>query len=306
MALVGDGATTIQVKKRGDQTDYGEYNLLMLEFFSSDKFDFAKSKKERGIDLSALIPVWKSRITKRWGAWKCTQTKQTLQMVDSGAPLKSLGGHSNAMAIRSGPVYGVFEDEDLAATVSSQLMFTHKNPEALLGGEFFTRVTHKIVFGELTPSAAIEQVCSSMGKKKPFIRDQCEKGRRKFEEVSDQSRPLGKEEFVDDLAMTSMARLWDVGKTEPIKVGKASPTEGTMPSSIYMIFKYEEDFELAAKANAMVGGDSASRAIAIGMVLGAYHGAKAVPESLRVGLNAWATSEKMLQKLPLLHGKTEL
>ena len=25
------------------------------------------------------------------------------------------------------------------------------------------------------------------------------------------------EEFVDDLAMTSMARLWDVGKSEPIK-----------------------------------------------------------------------------------------
>jgi len=28
----------------------------------------------------------------------------------------------------------------------------------------------------------------------------------------------------------------------------------------------------AAKANAMVGGDTASRAIAIGMVLGAYNG----------------------------------
>ena len=25
------------------------------------------------------------------------------------------------------------------------------------------------------------------------------------------------QEFVDDLAMTSMARLWDVGKSEPIK-----------------------------------------------------------------------------------------
>lgn len=46
------------------------------------------------------------------------------------------------------------------------------------------------------------------------------------------------EEFVDDLAATSMARLWDVGKTEPIKVGKASPTEGTMPTSIYIILKY--------------------------------------------------------------------
>merc|ERR1719324_960680 len=33
-----------------------------------------------------------------------------------------------------------------------------------------------------------------------------------------------------------MARLWDVGKTEPIKVGKASPTDGTLPTSAYLDF----------------------------------------------------------------------
>lgn len=78
--------------------------------------------------------------------------------------------------------------------------------------------------------------------------------------------------------MTSMARLWDVGKSEPIKVGKASPTEGTLPSSVYIILKYQDDLELAAKANAMVGGDNASRAIAVGMVLGAYHGTDGLSE----------------------------
>ena len=38
---------------------------------------------------------------------------------------------------------------------------------------------------------------------------------------------------------THTTGLWDVGKTEPIKVGKASPTEGTLPSSIYFILKYQ-------------------------------------------------------------------
>ena len=33
----------------------------------------------------------------------------------------------------------------------------------------------------------------------------------------DPSQALSREEFVDDLALTSMARLWDVGKSEPIK-----------------------------------------------------------------------------------------
>merc|ERR1712078_793558 len=115
----------------------------------------------------------------------------------------------------------------------------------------------------------------------PWIQRQLTKGIDKYEEVLDESRPLGKEEFVDDLAMTSMARLWDVGKTEPIKVGKASPTEGTMPSSIYIILKYAHDPIAAFKANAMVGGDNAARAVAIGMVMGAQHGASIIPEDLK-------------------------
>ena len=32
-----------------------------------------------------------------------------------------------------------------------------------------------------------------------------------------------------------MARLWDIGRSEPIKVGKASPTEGTLPGAIYFL-----------------------------------------------------------------------
>ena len=141
-----------------------------------------------------------------------------------------------------------------------------------------------------------------------WIQQQVQKGIAKFEEATDPSQPLSKEEFVDDLAMTSMARLWDVGKTEPIKVGKASPTEGTLPSSVYIILKYVDDFAAAAKANAMVGGDNASRAVAIGMVLGAYHGVNGIPKPLRDGLNAWKKCDALLDKLPLLSkaGKSEL
>merc|ERR1712099_28265 len=110
---------------------------------------------------------------------------------------------------------------------------------------------------------------------------QVAKGISKFEEAIDPSRPLSREEYVDDLAMTSMARLWDVGKTEPIKVGKASPTEGTLPSSVYLILKYESDFAAGVKANAMIGGDNAARSVAVGMVLGAYHGVEAIPKDLK-------------------------
>lgn len=106
--------------------------------------------------------------------------------------------------------------------------------------------------------------------------------------------------------MTSMARLWDVGKSEPIKVGKASPTEGTLPGSIYIILKYQDDLVAGLKANAMVGGDNAARAVAIGLVLGAFHGVNAIPQEFQATLKAWPKAKKLLGKLPLLKGKSEL
>merc|ERR1711957_814199 len=129
----------------------------------------------------------------------------------------------------------------------------------------------------------------------------------KVREATDPENTLSKEEFVDDLAATSMARLWEVGKSEPIEVGKASPTEGTLPTSVYLILKYEDDFVGGMKANAMVGGDNASRSVAVGAVLGAIHGVEAIPDDLKNTLNNWKRCEKLLNTLPLLaDGKSEL
>lgn len=288
-------------QKKGDQTDYGEYNLLMLEH--------AATRGHRGgaIALDALVPQWKDRMTSgTWGAWMCTQTKQTLQQVMAGLPHSALGGNSNAMAMRSAVAVAAMGSEAEAAAAARTMMFTHRSEEALSGGEFFTRVAWKVAMDGISPREAMDKVAAQMG---GWIRKQVDKGIRKFEEAIDPSRPLSREEYVDDLAMTSMARLWDVGKTEPIKVGKASPTEGTLPSSVYIILKYMDDFAAAAKANAMVGGDNASRAVAIGMVLGAYHGVEAIPSELRKGLNAWGKTEKLLDQvlaLELLGDKSEL
>merc|ERR1711912_126332 len=127
-----------------------------------------------------------------------------------------------------------------------------------------------------------------------------EQGVKKFEEATNPSTQLSKEEFVDDLAATSMARLWEVGKSEPIKVGKASPTEGTLPTSVYLVLKYEKDFVAGVKANAMIGGDNASRSVAVGAVLGAIHGVDAIPADLKKTLNNWKKCEKLMNKLPLL------
>ncbi|MEK6232070.1 MAG: ADP-ribosylglycohydrolase family protein, partial [Luteolibacter sp.] len=45
----------------------------------------------------------------------------------------------------------------------------------------------------------------------------------------------------------------------------------------------------------MVGGDNASRGMAIGMVLGAYKGVEAIPQAWRETLNQWQYCDDLLQ-----------
>lgn len=179
------------------------------------------------------------------------------------------------MAIRHVAAYGYYDTEEEIASVARKAMFTHRSEEALSGGEFFARVTHRVINGE-APNDAIENVAVTMSS---FIQNKVKQAIAKYQEATDENSSLYKEKFADDLALTSMAKLWDIGRSEPIRVGKASPTEGTLPSSVYFILKYfdkEDGLNRALAANAMVGGDNASRAIAIGMVLGAYSGVSSI------------------------------
>merc|ERR1712086_202197 len=275
----------------GDQTDYGEYNVLLLEHLAH----VAETDQAAPFDLAALIPTWQQRLSQNWKQWVCTQTRQTWEQLEQGTPLAQLGGMSNAMALRYAAAFAYYDSEDAVVDVAIKAMFTHREHSALIGGEFFARVTFRVMHHSLSPREAIQQVAADMDD--PWIEQKVNQAIAKVAEAVEE--PLASEEFVDDLALTSMARLWEVGKSEPIKVGKASPTEGTLPGAIYFILKYKS-FEKAAVANAMVGGDNASRAVAIGMVLGASQGVSAIPADLKDSLNHWEHSEMLLRQLPLL------
>merc|ERR1719491_681723 len=264
--------------KAGDQTDYGEYNVLILEQLAklATTETSASATTPTPFTVEAFIPTWIERLSSGWKQWVCTQTKQTYQQIQDGVSTSKLGGNSNAMALRYAAMFGYVGDEDTLVDYALKTMFTHREKTALLGNEFFARVVYRLVHrsgdnSTMTPREAIDSVVKDM--KNGWITQKVNQAIEKYDEAIDlNGSPLGKEDFVDDLALTSMARLWDIGKSEPIKVGKASPTEGTLPGSIYFILKYQDNFVEAVKANAMVGGDNASRAIAIGMVLGASHG----------------------------------
>ena len=280
-------------KKAGGTTDYGDYNILVLEHLATI------SNPPRPFDVSSMLPHWMNRLENNWGSWICTMTKETYAQVKQGVKTQYLGGISNAMAIRHVAAHAYYETEEELASVARKTMFTHKNEEALGGGEFFARVTHRVINGE-TPKKAIEEVARKMG---GFFQEKVTQAINKVEEEGDKNQALSQEQFSDDIALTSMAKLWDIGRSEPIKVGKASPTEGTLPGAVYFILKYannEDALKNAIQANTMVGGDNASRGIAIGMVLGAYKGVHAIPKQWKDTLEQWEYCENLLNKLPLL------
>jgi len=308
-------------QNKGDQTDYGLYVMLALEYFANHHHT-----EETAINFDTFLPLWADKfISDSWGAWVCTQTKQALNKFVNKQKknydvefVKSLGGMSNAMGLRSPAALGAYGDIESVVKASDDLMFTHASMDALAGGEFFTRLAYKIIHSK--ELGTVDELLDLMEKsvsemkddRKHFCSTQLQKGYLKYEEATNPKRPLYNEEFVDDLAATSMARLWDVGKTEPIKVGKASPTEGTMPTSIYLILKYfslhptspGKAFAEGVRANAMIGGDNASRSIAVGMILGAmagtsevFGGSNELGSSWKNSLNSFKQAENWVNQL---------
>ena len=281
-------------KKAGENTDYGDYVMLILEHLAATA---APARAE--ISLEELIPRWQLAM-KTWRSWKCTQSRQTLQQVERGErDYAKLGGHSNAMSLRFPAALGYFETEESTVDAALTSMFTHQNEDARAGAAFFARVAYRVVHGGLRPRDAIDEVAAFSS---IFIKQKVAQAIAKVKEATDPATALSREEFVDDLALTSMARLWDVDRDggRVIKVGKASPTEGTLPGSLYFILKYENDLAAAASANAAVGGDNASRSIAIGMVLGGALGVEAIPARLGKGeLAVWDRAMELLNALPL-------
>ena len=114
-------------QKKGDQTDYGLYVMLALEYFANHHIQ----KEDSAVNFEAFLPLWAGKFTSNlWGAWVCTQTKQALgKYIQQGKRsdekfVKSLGGMSNAMGIRSPAALGVYEDiESLVQVLKSKFKF---------------------------------------------------------------------------------------------------------------------------------------------------------------------------------------
>ena len=301
-------------KTAGDLTDAGEVAIMLLAHLVD--------VKKQGVSFSfdSFAAYWKKEIDEGYGSCNFMSvgreakgcppglkpgyinggSRRTLdalsrQPMAKGEQRKMLAADVNCLVAATHflPLLFVVHDEEAFVTQARDTVYiSHRNSDPVAAAEFLARTLFRLTHTHKPFDSALSEAAAATNY--PLISTWLDSARAKVREANDPTSDLSREELVDDVAITSMSRLWDVGKVEPIKIGKASPTEGALPAALYFAIKYQDDPEAALIANANCGGDSAARGIVIGMLLGAARDS-ALPRDHR-----WVRGLKVLPKVEAL------
>ena len=315
-------------KIAGDLTDAGDVAIMLLDHLVAIK----QSNAQYSFDSFAYY--WKQQIDGGYGSCNFQSvgrdargcppnlkpgyinggSRRTLQALEQypglaiGAQRKALAADVNCLVAATHflPLFLTLDDEETLVHEAVQTVYiSHRNSDPVAAAEFLARALYRVIYHKVTLEEALDEAAAKT--QYPLITKWLGDAKAKVAEALDPSSSLSKEEYVDDIAITTMSRLWDVGKSEPIKIGKASPTEGALPSSLYFALKYQGDFEAALIANANCGGDSAARGIVIGMLLGATAAFELPADHRwRKGLRALPHVQKQLDFLAASRSSPEL
>jgi len=223
-------------KDAGDFTHYGDQTLILIESVAECS----------GFDLTRFSQSWRS-LFESYDGYFDNATKETLEHFAEGSRPESSGSSSTdlAGAARIAPIVYTYR-EDLKTMIASsraQTAMSHNNPLVVESAEFFARVLWHVLRGN-APTEAMERVCK--------------------EELKEDT--LG--EWVDVGVKST-----DVDTRSAIdSFGQACEIDMAFPSTVHLIAKYENDLKASLIENVMAGGDSASRGMLAGMVLGAHLG----------------------------------
>ena len=252
-------------KERGDQTHYGDQALVLLESLdaSGGKFqmeDFALRWRQ----------FWQESESYRDHA-----TKETLARLEGGCSLTEAGSNSRELggASRIAPLLLALREEEpsiLIEAVRAQTALTHNTPEVVDTAEFIARTVLPLIQGVSAENALRTATAF------PFRTLQPEVYLKRAEQVLDLS------------TNEAVARL-----------GQSCPVEKALPSVFLILLKHGDDFENALVKNVMAGGDSAARGMMLGIILGAAHGVRAIPERWIEHLSARPQIEKFFKTVGL-------
>lgn len=250
-------------KRQGDFTHYGDQTLVLLESVAA----------KGGFDLEDFASRW-LRLFETYGGYLDQATKGTLAGFRAGKGPRDAGSPSDdlAGAARIAPILYVHSgDRDLSKEAAGdQTAMTHRNPAVIQAAEYLAEVTAEVL-GGTAPLPALEKAAKGAP---PALQGGIREGLA--------SR---KEESVSTL----------------VRFGQSCHFPGAFPGVIHLVAKYGEDLREGLIQAVMAGGDSAARAMLVGMICGAHLGMGAIPEAWIAGLRQ---RDRILALTGALHAGT--
>jgi ADP-ribosylglycohydrolase len=250
-----------KTKTRGDFTNCGDQAYVLLESLAECRGFMLENFSKRWLDVFS-----------DYRGYVDQAMRGTLQNYALGKGPLETGSSSNDLsgASRIAPlIYSLKEYPDaLVDACRLQTAMTHGNALTIEASEFFARVCLLVLRGA-SPSDALWQVTG---------------------ECFTDTRISGwvKEGYASR----------DKDSVEAVVgFGQNGAVPEAFPGVIHLIMKYESDPREALIQSVMAGGDAASRAMAVGMVLGAHLGADALPAKWLEGINKAAGILSLLEKI---------
>lgn len=236
------------MKQKGDFTHYGDQMMLLLESI----------KQRSGFDADGFKKDWLD-FFKNYNGYVDQATKTTIKNHEAnkgGSESTDLGGASRIAPLS---LLTSNSESDFIQAAKTQTAISHNSPIVLDTAEFFAHVFINILDGK-TPTQAID---------------------RGLEIMSDSFE-------LNHLVTSGKQSVKQNTPNAIAQMGQACSTIGALQSTIHLIVKYEDNLKDALVENINAGGDSASRGMLTGFILGAYNGLETVPGSWKDDLNAWS------------------
>lgn len=250
-------------KEAGELTHYGDQTLVLLE-----------SVAEAGrFDLEHFATRWRGLFADYRGYFDHA-TKDTLKNFAAGAGPSEAGSRSGDLsaACRIAPLVYRYRDdlETLVAASRAQAAMTHNNPLIVECSELLARIVFAVLNGA-SPALALARQLEGL-------------------EATDALAGAIRD-GLESLSGPSIEAVLDFGQNCGVRAA--------LPSVAHLVAKYQDDLREALIQNVMAGGDSAARGMAVGMVLGAHLGMRAIPSEWLDALGERPRIEAQLRTIDL-------
>jgi ADP-ribosylglycohydrolase len=244
-------------KAGGDLTHYGDQVLVLLESLAGAEGSL--------INWPADWRRWAEEVHDNRRSYFDGATRKTLENLAAGVAEPS-GSSDLGGAARIAPLLAFHQDPgQLVPLARAQTALTHGDPQVIDAAEFFARAASSVAGG-----AGFEEA---------------------FDEAA--SHPYDALPAIDWVTLGRDAAAGDLA-AEAGALGLGCGIGGAFPITLAVAFRHEADPVEALSANAMLGGDSASRGLLLGLLMGARHGEAAFPVNWRRELRAIETIERLL------------